>query len=100
MTQSPSSPGAVCLGTAFGILLQKSTFSQTEGLLFVPASSPTLLLTFTRVFMSFFVALGSDDGVDLQCSVMTVPDVFRNGKNADHNGPYNGVLIGTQNCKP
>ncbi|KAF8469382.1 Alpha/Beta hydrolase protein [Russula ochroleuca] len=40
-----------------------------------------------------------DDGVDPQCSDKLVPDAFE-GNKSDHNGPYNGILIGTEECTP
>ncbi|KAN0118544.1 Alpha/Beta hydrolase fold [Russula decolorans] len=42
---------------------------------------------------------GPDDGVDPQCSDKTVPDIIK-GDVDDHSGPYNGILIGTQDCTP
>ncbi len=54
--------------------------------------------TFTRVLIYVF-NIDPDDGVDLQCSDKIVPDVIKGNVN-DHSGPYNGILIGTQDCTP
>ncbi|KAI0301186.1 alpha/beta-hydrolase [Multifurca ochricompacta] len=42
---------------------------------------------------------GADDGTDPQCSDKLVGNI-ENGSIADHSGPYNGILIGTESCTP
>jgi len=37
------------------------------------------------------------DSVDPRCSNEVVQDI-RDGNEKDHNGPYEGILIGTQHC--
>ncbi|KAH9080180.1 alpha/beta-hydrolase [Lactarius deliciosus] len=44
--------------------------------------------------------LGPDDGVDPQCSDLTVP-IVNDGKETDHGGPYcHKICIGTKHCTP
>jgi len=45
------------------------------------------------------VCPGPDNDVSPECSDQMVPTVL-DGNEADHKGPYDGVLIGTQHCTP
>ncbi|KAI9465076.1 alpha beta-hydrolase [Lactarius psammicola] len=48
---------------------------------------------------SVVICPGDDDGTDLQCSDLMVPNIAA-GSIPDHLGPYHGIFIGTVFCTP
>ncbi|PFH52214.1 hypothetical protein AMATHDRAFT_140728 [Amanita thiersii Skay4041] len=44
-----------------------------------------------------FACSGNENNMDPNCTIAAVPNIFAGNTN-DHNGPYEGIRIGTQHC--